>query len=284
MIYLTTIVKRILIANAIIYFIFQNIPGFVELTILTPSGILEQFKIYQLISYQYLHGSFLHIFFNMLILVYFAPTLENQWGSKNFLVFYTVAGAFAGFAQILFSSPNSAILGASGSVMGVFCAYALYYPNREIMLLFFPVPIKIKYIFMVYVIIDVMNAFTGKIPNIANIAHLGGALVGFIFVKYFDKSYSTSSWSDGSSYSSGSGSMNTFFDKMKSTFEQKQSSQSRKTFSDSDDYSKDKIHFYRTEMDRLLDKINEVGYLKLTDDERKRLEDASNYIKKYDSH
>ncbi|MCB0278221.1 MAG: rhomboid family intramembrane serine protease [Calditrichaeota bacterium] len=286
---LTPVVKRILIANVVAFLLQYSVPGFFDNFVLTQRGLVNDFKLYQLISYQYLHGGFSHIFFNMLLLFFFGPTLESNWGSRRFFLVYTTAGIVAGLAQLILSnSPTSAILGASGSLMAVLTAFALYYPNQEI-LIWFIFPVKIKYVFLFVLLIDITGVLSSSGDGIAHWAHLGGVAVGLIYVRFFSpspNSYGGGGWRGPSYRSSGRGEsvtekMRDLFDsfgsekkKPKMTYHQKETKA----------YDYDLLKFYREEVDRLLDKINQVGYLNLNDDERKRLEEASDYLKQYDSH
>lgn len=279
---MTPIVKRIIIINFIIYFIFQRAEIFYDLMALSPNSFFNEFKLFQIISYQYLHdpSNLWHIIMNMAILFFFGSHLEQRWGSKNFFLAYTAAGAFAGFIEVLLASNNVRIIGASGSVMAIFCAYALYYPNREIYI-YMLFPVKIKYVFTIYILFDLYSAINLPNNGIANYAHLAGALIGYLYVVYYEKNHKSYDWQENrrTSFSQKSN----YFEKIKNIFEEKSNSKVNFTRADKDDYSSDKVHFYRAEVDRLLDKINEIGYLKLSDEERKKLEEASDYLKKYDS-
>lgn len=280
---ITPVIKNIIIANVVVALLIHG--SIYDMFVLNPSQVFGEFKIYQLITYQYLHSqtSIFHLFFNMLLLFFFGPELEERFGSRVFLIFYTIAGVVAGLAQY-FISPAS-MVGASGSVMGVFTVFALLNPNRQIMLIFPPIPIKVKYMFLFYLIYDLsgaMNTGQGNGDNIAHLAHLGGAFAGFIFVKFFSSNYANN-WRYQSNYSRSKTTINDLFEKLKSNFEQKETRHNNFSDVSKNEYSLDKIHYYRSEVDRLLDKINEVGYLKLSEEERKKLEEASDYLKKYDS-
>lgn len=289
---LSPVVKRLLIANVVIHFLQFSSAWFTPTFALTGEGLFSG-KLYLLVSYQYLHSmdSIIHILFNMLILFFFGPILEQNWGSRRFFIVYTLAGAVAGLAQILFSSPNTQIVGASGSLMAVFTAFALYYPNQEV-LIWFIFPVKVKYIYLFTLFLNIAGVFTpDKIAggsSIAYWAHLGGVLVGFLYVKFVAPSpYSSrSSWGSSPYSESDSGSVT---EKVKDVFEsfvgeKKKPNMNYHETEKKEAYDYDLLKFYRGEVDRLLDKINQVGYLNLNDEERKQLEVASDYLKQYDSH
>jgi len=155
---------------------------FAETFFLYPVGM--GFKPWQLITYMFLHGSFFHILFNMFILWMFGMELENMWGSKKFFIFYFASGIVAGLANLfiapMFSAPGPTI-GASGGVYGVMAAFALIYPNRYIYLWFF-LPVRAKYLITVLIALELYNGISGTMDGIAHIAHLGGAVVGVIWV------------------------------------------------------------------------------------------------------
>jgi membrane associated rhomboid family serine protease len=185
------------------------------------------FRIWQVISYMFMHGGFAHILFNMFALFTFGTPLEYIMGSKRFLNFYLITGigalALQFFIQgievynITGSATNhgsfiidyikgtigydpqhmteeqastilgiylSPMLGASGAIFGLLIAFGMLFPNVELMIIFFPVPIKAKYLIPVYIVIE-LSLGVYRIPgdSVAHFAHLGGALFGFILVK-----------------------------------------------------------------------------------------------------
>ena len=279
---LTPAVKNILIANFVMFFLTnflgeRNQSILLEYFAITSDGLFGSFRIYQLITYQFLHANFGHIFGNMLLLFFLGSRLEEMWGTKRFYQVYLTAGAFAGLLQILIS-PDGLVFGASGSVMAVFAAFALYYPNQE-MLIYFLFPVKIKYLFLFYLAGDL----AGVLPNsgsegIAHFAHLGGILASFIYVKYIDKR-GYSGGQSSSNYSSKS-----MFDSFKKSFKTAAKKPNMSYKNSNDVYNVDKLKHFRKVVDELLDKINRVGYLQLSSEERRQLEEASDYLKKFDSH
>ncbi len=139
---------------------------------------------WQLISYQFMHGSFSHILFNMFALWMFGIEIENHWGSKKFLYFYLTCGVVAGLCH-LFISPllggfAAPTIGASGAIYGVLVAFALLFPNRLIFLYFF-IPVKAKYLVTIMIVMEFMLVDSAN-SGIAHLAHLGGALAGIVFI------------------------------------------------------------------------------------------------------
>lgn len=155
------------------------------------SFLSPYFRPTQFITYMFLHGNFSHILFNMFGLVIFGPMLEQVWGEKKFIIFYFICGIGAALLHSLISylsGDMTPMLGASGAVMGVIIAFATLFPNTEMYMMFIPVPIKAKYMALIYIGFDVFGAIQNNpSDNVAHFAHLGGALVGFILVKIWHK-------------------------------------------------------------------------------------------------
>ncbi len=153
------------------------------------------FEPYQIVTHMFLHASGLnsiyHVFFNMLILFFVGRTVEMRWGSKPFLIFYLACGlgsAVAHLAMQYFTDGYAPMVGASGAIMGVFVAFAFISPNAEFIIFPFPIPIKAKWLVLIYIGLDLFGGF-GKVTNdnIAHFAHLGGALTGFLIVLFWNK-------------------------------------------------------------------------------------------------
>ncbi|MGE5436235.1 MAG: rhomboid family intramembrane serine protease, partial [Syntrophothermus sp.] len=143
-----------------------------------------QFYPWQLITYQFLHGGFSHILFNMFALWMFGMEIENVWGSKRFLIFYLTCGVVAGLFHLVMSSLLTGLtaptIGASGAIFGVMVAFAMLFPDRYIFLYFF-VPVKAKYLIMFLVVLEFL-AVDSAGSTVAHLAHLGGALAGFLYI------------------------------------------------------------------------------------------------------
>jgi membrane associated rhomboid family serine protease len=194
------VIKKLLIINIAVFFfqqIFNNItfggvPGWYIINryfALNPIvgfdrfGEPYNFQIWQLITYQFLHGSFGHIFFNMLMLWMFGMEIENIWGSRKFLVFYLLSGIGGGLTQILFAPLLGDVLaptiGASAAVFGVMVAFGMMFPNRYIYI-YFLVPVKAKYLIAFLILIELMSV--SGFTFIAHLAHIGGAVTAAIFI------------------------------------------------------------------------------------------------------
>ncbi len=146
------------------------------------------FKLYQVVTYMFLHGGLSHLFFNMFALWMFGRTLESVLGSKRFLIYYMACGVGAGLLQLGIGlvAPYYLTVGASGAVFGLLLAFGVLFPNATIMLLIPPIPIKAKWFVIIYGLLELflgMGRFAGD--NVAHFAHLGGMVWGFILLQYW---------------------------------------------------------------------------------------------------
>ncbi len=217
---LTEVVKHLIIIN-IVFFIGSNLltnsgmfDAIRHLSLYYPQS--PSFRPYQLVTHLFMHANFTHIAFNMFALFMFGPPLEALLKEKRFLFFYffSALGAVVlhfivvylrihaiipeGITQgVDLPAPmlgqlnaliNIPMLGASGAIAGVVLAFAMKYPNAELMLIFFPVPIKAKYLVPIMFGIDLYLGISSfSWDNVAHFAHLGGALFGFLLILYWQK-------------------------------------------------------------------------------------------------
>lgn len=149
----------------------------------------DDFSFYpwQLVSYQFMHGGFWHIFMNLFALWMFGSDLENKWGSKKFLYYYLLAGIGAAIIHLivtpLLGGDLRPTVGASGAVYGVLLAFGVTYPDRPIFMFPLFIPIPAKYFVMIFAGLELFSGFSGN-DGIAHFAHLGGALTGFLLIKF----------------------------------------------------------------------------------------------------
>ena len=171
------------------------------------------FRIYQPLTYMFLHASWSHVLLNMFSLWMFGRIIEQTMGQKRFIIYYLICGVGAAFCQELWQfgeyyfsgmahydtanvngviMPMSSLLdqwvtiGASGACYGVLLAFGLTFPNERIMLLFPPIPMKAKYFVIGYAAIEAYSAFTSN-GNVAHFAHLGGMFFGWLIFRYWRK-------------------------------------------------------------------------------------------------
>jgi membrane associated rhomboid family serine protease len=147
-----------------------------------------EFHLWQLVSYGFLHGNVGHIFFNMFGLWMFGRDLERMMGARRFLTYYLTCVVGAGIVQLIVSGVQGGIyptIGASGGVFGILLAFGMAFPNRMILLLFPPIPMKAKYMVILFGLLEFYFGVSGRAEGIANFAHLGGMLFGFALIQYW---------------------------------------------------------------------------------------------------
>lgn len=184
-------VKWLVIVNSAIFVIsffcqqFNVARGFFDLLPLQPIFVVKMFFFWQPVTYLFLHADFGHIIFNMLSLWFFGKDLEITWGTKRFLQFYFLCGIGAAFcvilANALFGDMRSSTIGASGAVYGLLMAFGMLFPERTVYYFFFP--IKAKYLVLISGAIAFMMSFAGSSSGVSHVAHLGGMLFGFAYLK-----------------------------------------------------------------------------------------------------
>lgn len=145
------------------------------------------FMPWQVLSYAFLHGSFMHLFFNMFGLYMFGSELERLWGGRRYTMFLLASMLAAAAVQIgwtLMIGSLAPTVGASGGLYGLLLAFGMLFPNRMIMLLIPPIPMKAKYFVLVFGAIELFAGIFGG-SGIAHFAHLGGMLGGFLMIRYW---------------------------------------------------------------------------------------------------
>lgn len=184
------VIFGLLIANGLVFALQQWIgdPIIQNFALFPISSRYGEFHVWQLLTYAFLHGSVLHIMFNMYVLWMLGRELEPLMGSQRFAIYYFTCAVGAGVVQLIASSlegSGNPALGASGGVFGVLLAFGMAYPNRMLVLLFPPIPMKAKYFVLVLGLIELYLGFSGGSPGVANFAHLGGMLFGFLLIQYW---------------------------------------------------------------------------------------------------
>ena len=266
----------------------------------------SHFHLYQLVTYLFLHASFMHILSNMFGLWMFGCVIENVWGPKKFLFYYITCGVGAGLLQeiaqfvsfymtIAEQVPETTLgivmeygthyasalnswttIGASGAVYAIILAFGMTFPNERLFIIPFPFPIKAKWFVLGYVAIEFFSALGSSGDGVAHTAHLGGMLFGYLMIRYWNRH-------PDASYNRGRGQQ--FFENLKRNFEQRQQNSQRHNNADMHverggkeadmEYNARKRQ-NQEEIDAILDKIRKSGYDSLTKEEKKKLFDASN--------
>jgi membrane associated rhomboid family serine protease len=184
----TRAVKTIIVANIAVYVLqvfarFLGTPFFEIYFGLIPANVTHGFMIWQFATYMFLHGGVFHILFNMLMLYMFGNDLERQWGSRRFVRYYFVTGIGAGICSWAVGMNSTSItIGASGAIYALLLAYGLTYPNR-IVYFSFLFPIRVKWMVLIMGGIAFLSSIGGSSDGIAHVAHLGGMLAGYLYLK-----------------------------------------------------------------------------------------------------
>lgn len=256
---LTPWVRRLLIANFVVFLVIQTSPGlYRDLAFYPPVALYRPWTI---ITYMFLHAGFGHIFFNMLGLFFFGPRLEDRLGGKGFLWLYFLAGIGGAVLQTvatIFASP-AAMVGASGGIYGILVGFAMFWPREKIFIIPIPFPIEARILVTGYVVLSLVQGFGAVGSGVAHFAHLGGAAAAYGFIKWWE-------WKRGSA---------------KRAFQKKMRSDASPTGFVGDriavarwrGISVDKLHeLNREEVERLLSKVTNAGASSLTRSEREFLD------------
>ncbi|MGA2668097.1 MAG: rhomboid family intramembrane serine protease [Ignavibacteria bacterium] len=285
------VIKYLLISNVAVfllqYFILPSfqIGGqpaayiFLKYFALNPIGsILFPFYPWQLITYMFMHGGFLHIFLNMFALWMFGMELENIWGSQKFFGYYMICGIGAGLANLfiapLFTTMNMPTIGASGAIYGVLVAFGLMFPERPIFI-YFLFPIRAKYFVLIYMAIELLSV--GSTSGIAHVAHLGGGVVGFLYILITTKTNFTDFFRSLTRPKTNSPQTprytysNKYYEKYNYDPDNVSDAQYHINDKNEDQVSQERI-------DEILDKISKEGYKNLTEEEKRILFEASKKI------
>jgi membrane associated rhomboid family serine protease len=172
-------VQRFLIANVLMFFVQQTVPGVTSALVLVPGLLLA--RPWTLVTYMFLHAGFMHILFNMLGLYFFGPRVEQRIGSERFFALYMISGITGGLLS--FYTPSAQILGASGAIFGVLLAYARFWPRDQIFI-WGIIPVEVRWLVLIYTAISLVGLGQG----VAHFAHLGGFLGAFLYLLWLERS------------------------------------------------------------------------------------------------
>lgn len=287
------VTKNIIIINVLFFLAMYVTPRYgIDLT--QTMGLhffmASDFKIYQLLTYMFMHGNFAHILFNMFAVWMFGRIVESAWGSRRFLIYYLICGIGAGLFQEIVQyidyvasgmqaydsvDIGTAVIpmdtylnmlttvGASGAVYGILLAFGLSYPEERLFIIPIPIPIKAKYFVIGYAVIELLSGLYGSNDGVAHFAHLGGMVVGFLLILY---------WTKKNSMSGG------YLEKINNWFQNRRKPKMKVHYGEKDaDYQYNaRKKENQEEIDRILDKVRKSGYESLTVDEKKKLFESSN--------
>jgi membrane associated rhomboid family serine protease len=184
----TPAVKFLLIANTAVFVAQTLLSAAIDIQLefyfgLVPRLVLDELFLWQLFTYQFLHGGIFHILFNMLAVWMFGCDLEQRWGSAFFLRYYFICVVGGAILNTLFvPGQMGPSIGASAGVYGILLAYGLIYPNR-IIYFYFLFPMKMKHFVWIIGAIALYSAIASGQSGIAHLAHLGGMVFGYLYLR-----------------------------------------------------------------------------------------------------
>jgi membrane associated rhomboid family serine protease len=183
---ITPWVGRLIIANAVVLLLLMTLftsRQVVQLLQFSPRTAFTQ--PWTFFTYMFVHGGLLHLLANMLMLFVFGTAVESRLGSRHFILYYLFCGVGAAVFSLLLAGimPIGAFVGASGAVLGVAVAFAVFWPDAELIVFPIPVPIKARTLVIGLLILDIVGSQLWPNDGIAHIAHVGGALFGYLFFR-----------------------------------------------------------------------------------------------------
>ena len=247
------------------------------------------FRLHQILTYLFMHGSFEHLFFNMFALWMFGRIIEQVMGQKRFLTYYLVCGigaglvqelaqyvhylleGYGGYEQIIVNGQLMAMsdalnmwntVGASGAIYGILLAFGMTFPEERMFIIPIPFPIKAKYFVVGYAVIELLSAMLRSNDQVAHMAHLGGMLFGLLLLLHWRHPGGLQkkilSW----------------WDKLRAPKTKTFHYQRNTKFTDEMEENA-RRNAYQQEVDRILEKVKAHGYGSLTEEEKRKLFDAS---------
>jgi membrane associated rhomboid family serine protease len=188
---MTPAVRAIVWTNIAVFVVAFLWPPITIVLGLTPSAVLADAWVWQLVTYMFVHRDLFHILFNMLAVWMFGVELERMWGTRSFLEYYFVTGIGAGLTTMCvsllpyaFAAPAyyGVTIGASGAVYGLLLAYAMRFPDRPLFFFPIPIPIAARYFVLILGAIAFLSSLSAASSGIAHAAHLGGLVAGYLYL------------------------------------------------------------------------------------------------------
>jgi membrane associated rhomboid family serine protease len=185
------VTTALIVANVALFLLQSVVPGLIGPFALWPVGTGEaapSFMPWQLVTYAFLHGSVLHLGFNMFALYMFGSAIERVFGARRYALFYFVSVVSAAVTQLVFARLSGGVyptIGASGGVFGLLLAYGMYFPHNRVMLLFPPIPLPARVFVTIYAVLELFLGVTGSQEGVAHFAHLGGMIGGYLLLRFW---------------------------------------------------------------------------------------------------
>lgn len=298
---------NLIIINCVVL-IAQDVLGRMGIDLAATFGLnfflADNFRLWQLFTYMFMHGGLMHLFFNMFALWMFGVVIERSLGTRRFLLYYIFCGIGAGICQELWQfgqyyiegmanyegvNLNGTIIpmevflnnwitvGASGACYGVLLAFGVLYPEQRIMLLIPPIPMKAKYFVFAYAAIELFSAFSSN-GNIAHFAHLGGMLFGWLLLRHWRRKQRQAQYQNRIYVEEEKP---TILQRIRNIFDydRKKQSPGRPATSHNADYDYNLRRKQQEErLDEILDKVKRSGYDSLTEQEKRDLFQTSSKL------
>jgi len=175
-------VRRLIVANIIVFFLQQTVAGVTNALAFVPAYTFV--RPWTLVTYMFVHANITHILFNMLALYFFGPRVEERLGETRFITLYAVSGVSGAILSLIFA-PFAPIIGASGAVFGVMLAFARFWPTALIYIMGI-LPIQARVAVLLMAGISLWSGLSGSRTGVADFAHLGGFVGGFLYLKFLD--------------------------------------------------------------------------------------------------
>ena len=187
------VTAALIVANVAIFLLQQIAPQIEVPFALWPLAASSMnagvsFAPWQLVTYAFLHGSLLHIAFNMFALYMFGSAIEQVFGTRRYLVLYFVSVLSAAITQLVVAMLAGGVyptIGASGGVFGLLLAFGMYFPHNRVMLLFPPIPMPARVFVVVYAVLELFLGVTGSQQGVAHFAHLGGMIGSYLLLRFW---------------------------------------------------------------------------------------------------
>ena len=178
---MTRWVKTLIIACIVVFFLQQTVYGLTSALEFVPVLVFR--RPWTLVTYMFLHAGFAHIFFNLLVLFFFGPRVEQRLGSDRFIALYLISGITG--ALFSFMTPTAAIIGASGAIYGVELAFAYFWPRDQIYI-WGILPLEARWLVVITVLMQLFFIRQGG-GGVAYFAHLGGFAGAFLYLKWLGR-------------------------------------------------------------------------------------------------
>lgn len=177
---MTPWVQRLVFANIGAFFVQMLAPALAEPLVFVPLFVLS--RPWAIVTYMFLHGSVMHILFNMIALFFFGPRVETRLGSRRFITLYLLSGITGALLSALFA-PYAAVIGASAAVFGVMLAFAWFWPRDQIMI-WGILPVEARWLVVITTALALYSGMRGSRGGVADFAHLGGYVGAYLYLRW----------------------------------------------------------------------------------------------------